>query len=149
MPFRTTVNWLFNDIWRYLIIGCFIWKIGVFSINSCRGLLYPQKAFPINLHFLDTVGVCPKHLFFTSKKHFSRRKGLEQVTDKVHKKGHEKFFRFTDANVYKKSISLFHFFIWLSVKCKDFLMSSNLYQIVHVFSFTKLFTFLVYSIRTN
>ena len=23
MPFKTTVNWLFNDIWFYLVIGCF------------------------------------------------------------------------------------------------------------------------------
>ena len=26
---KTTVNWLLNDIWRYLVIGCFVWKIGV------------------------------------------------------------------------------------------------------------------------
>ena len=26
MSFKTTVNWLFNDIWCYLIIGCFDWK---------------------------------------------------------------------------------------------------------------------------
>ena len=30
MPFKTTVNWLFNDIGRCLIIGCFDWKIGIF-----------------------------------------------------------------------------------------------------------------------
>ena len=29
MPFNTTVNWLFNYLWRYLVIGCFDWKIGV------------------------------------------------------------------------------------------------------------------------
>ena len=23
MPFKTTGNWLFNDVWRYLVIGCF------------------------------------------------------------------------------------------------------------------------------
>ena len=27
MLFKTTVNWLFNDTWRYLFIGCFDWKI--------------------------------------------------------------------------------------------------------------------------
>ena len=31
MPFKTTVYWLFNDIWCYLVIGCFDWKIGVFQ----------------------------------------------------------------------------------------------------------------------
>ena len=31
MPFKTTVNWLFNDIWYYLVIGSFDWKIGVFQ----------------------------------------------------------------------------------------------------------------------
>ena len=40
MPFKTTVNWLFNDIWCYLLIACFDWKIGVFQ-QCCNGLLYP------------------------------------------------------------------------------------------------------------
>ena len=31
MPFKTTVDCLFNDIWCYLVIGCFDWKIGVFQ----------------------------------------------------------------------------------------------------------------------
>ena len=30
MPFKTTVNWLFTDIWCYLVIGCFDWKIVLF-----------------------------------------------------------------------------------------------------------------------
>ena len=29
MLFKTTVSWLFNDIRRYLVIGCFDLKIGV------------------------------------------------------------------------------------------------------------------------
>ena len=29
MPFKITVNWLFNDIWCYLVIDCFDLKIGV------------------------------------------------------------------------------------------------------------------------
>ena len=28
---KTTVNWLFKDIWCYLVIPCFDWKIGVFN----------------------------------------------------------------------------------------------------------------------
>ena len=31
MLFKTTVNCLSNDIWCYLVIGCFDWKIGVFQ----------------------------------------------------------------------------------------------------------------------
>ena len=29
ITFKTTVNWLLNDIWCYLVIGCFGWKIVV------------------------------------------------------------------------------------------------------------------------
>ena len=31
MPSKTTINWLFNDIWHYLFIACFDWKIGFFN----------------------------------------------------------------------------------------------------------------------
>ena len=31
MPSKTTINWLFSDIWCYLFIGCFHWKIGIFQ----------------------------------------------------------------------------------------------------------------------
>ena len=31
MPFRTTLNSLFNDIWYCSVIGCFDWKIGLFQ----------------------------------------------------------------------------------------------------------------------
>ena len=46
MPFKTTVNWLFNDI-CYLVMGCFDWKIGVFQQTVVKSLLYPLLA-----HFL-------------------------------------------------------------------------------------------------
>ena len=42
MPFKTTVNWLFNDIWCHLVIGCFNWKIGVFVQTVVR-TSYPRK----------------------------------------------------------------------------------------------------------
>ena len=41
MQFKTTVNCLFNDIWCYLFIGCFDWKIGIFQQTVVRGLLNP------------------------------------------------------------------------------------------------------------
>ena len=41
MPFKTTVNWLFNDVGCYLAIGYVDWKICVFQQIVVRGLLYP------------------------------------------------------------------------------------------------------------
>ena len=41
MPFKTTINPLFNDIWCDLVIGSFDWKIGIFQQTVARGLLYP------------------------------------------------------------------------------------------------------------
>ena len=48
MPFQTTVNWVFNDIWRYLVISWFDWKFFVFSVNSCNDWLYPELRKSIN-----------------------------------------------------------------------------------------------------
>ena len=39
MPFKTSVNWLSNDIWCYLVIVCFDWKIGVFQKIVLRGFI--------------------------------------------------------------------------------------------------------------
>ena len=36
MPSRIIINWLFNDIWCYLFIACFDWKIGVFQQRVLR-----------------------------------------------------------------------------------------------------------------
>ena len=33
MSFKITVNWLFNDIWCYLVIDSFDWKIRVFQLT--------------------------------------------------------------------------------------------------------------------
>ena len=46
MPCRSTINWLFNDIWCYLFNTCFDWEIGVFQqivvgvYHILKGLLY-------------------------------------------------------------------------------------------------------------
>ena len=50
MLLKTTVKWLFSDIWCYLVIGCFDWKIGVFSTNSCRGFIVSLNIFAKELH---------------------------------------------------------------------------------------------------
>ena len=39
--FKTTLNWLFNNIWCYLVIGSFDWKIDGFKQTVVRYLLYP------------------------------------------------------------------------------------------------------------
>ena len=44
LPLKTTLNWLFNDIWCYLVIVSFEWEIGIFKQTVVRDLLYPQKA---------------------------------------------------------------------------------------------------------
>ena len=33
-------NWLFNDVWCYLVLGCFDWKIAVFQQTVVGDLLY-------------------------------------------------------------------------------------------------------------
>ena len=43
LPLKTTLNWLFNDIWCYLVIVSFEWEIGIFKQTVVRDLLYPQK----------------------------------------------------------------------------------------------------------
>ena len=40
MSFKTTVNCLFNEIWCYLAIGYFDWKISIFQQTVLMGLLY-------------------------------------------------------------------------------------------------------------
>ena len=39
MPSKTTLNWLFNDIWCYLFIACFHWKIGVARVYYILNLI--------------------------------------------------------------------------------------------------------------
>ena len=57
-----------------------------------------------------------------------------QKCTKNPQKGHKRFFHFTGTNVYKNSIFLCHVFvIWLSVKCEDFLIITNISQSFHVF----------------
>ena len=41
MPFKTALNWLFNDMWCYLVIDSFDWRIGIFQQTVVRGILYP------------------------------------------------------------------------------------------------------------
>ena len=36
VPSKITINWLFNDIWDYLFIACFDWKIDIFQQTVVR-----------------------------------------------------------------------------------------------------------------
>ena len=60
MSSKTTVNWLFNDNWGYLINGCF--KIDVFQQTVVRVyyilkiiLVILLKAFSILIRFLKNI----------------------------------------------------------------------------------------------
>ena len=72
MPLKTIVNWLFNDMWCYLVIGFFDWKIGVFQqtvvrvyriLNELHGLkickfkiTHLQKKFITRVHYRWSEG---------------------------------------------------------------------------------------------
>ena len=49
MPSKTTINWLFSDIWCYLFTACFDWKIGVFQQTVVK------VSFILNMFFLDIL----------------------------------------------------------------------------------------------
>ena len=53
MPSKTTINWLFNDIWCYLFIACFDWKIDVFKQTVVRVyyILNNNSSAYINAHW--------------------------------------------------------------------------------------------------
>ena len=52
--FKTTVNCLFNNIWCYLVTGCFDWKIGVFQQTVVKGFIVSLSfnPFQANVPFL-------------------------------------------------------------------------------------------------
>ena len=47
MPSKTTINWLFDDIWCYLFIACFDCKIGVFQQTVVRVYYILNFGLPI------------------------------------------------------------------------------------------------------
>ena len=52
MPFKTTVNWLFNDTWCYLVIAFFDWKIGIFQQTVARvSCILNCKAFFLHMFY--------------------------------------------------------------------------------------------------
>ena len=76
MLLKTTVNWLFNDIWSYLVIGCFDWKIGVFQQTVVRFyyilkgcVRYIFASLILGLHE-STCQIKKNVFYFTSKSLF-------------------------------------------------------------------------------
>ena len=51
---KTTINWLFNDIWWYLSIACFNWKIGVFQQTVAKVYHILKKSKPSLDSFFET-----------------------------------------------------------------------------------------------
>ena len=68
MLFKITVNCLFNDIWRYLIIGCFDWKTGVFQQTFVTSLLYQWFS-----HWCSSIELTKESSFVLWNKPFHKR----------------------------------------------------------------------------
>ena len=66
MPFKTTMNWLVNDIWCYLLIACFDWEVGVFQ-QAFVGfiILIPIELYQTNRKKKNFSGPLPG-IFFQS-----------------------------------------------------------------------------------
>ena len=57
MPLKITVNWLVNNIWCYLVIGCFDWIIVIF-----------QEVVVRVYYILKILNTSKNLLFFSSRK---------------------------------------------------------------------------------
>ena len=61
MPSKTTINWLLNDMWCYLFLACFDWKVGVFQ-QTVVTVYYILKTIMYSLETISTLG--PKYMTF-------------------------------------------------------------------------------------
>ena len=62
MPFKTTVRWLFNDIWCYLVIDSFDWETGVyhiFKMGSCSSFIIRFWIYSFSLKKIS-ISFCSK-----------------------------------------------------------------------------------------
>ena len=74
MPFKATVNWLFNDMWCYLVITFFDWKVGVFQQTVVRVycilkfqlFFHKMYIFDVATFFLHQVLIQPTQFFSCS-----------------------------------------------------------------------------------
>ena len=51
VPFKTSINWLFNKIWCYLFSAYFDWKTGVFQQTVVRVYYTLKKSISLNFQF--------------------------------------------------------------------------------------------------
>ena len=51
MPLKTIANCLFNDIWCYLVLACFYWKIGVFQYSVVRVYYSLKQHLRLTQHY--------------------------------------------------------------------------------------------------
>ena len=63
MSFKTTINWLFNDIWCYIAIGCLTKKIVAFQQTVVR-IYYVSKLHFQNISLLISACYDPLSLSF-------------------------------------------------------------------------------------
>ena len=68
------------------------------------------KTFPINLHLLHIVEVCPKHFIFIGKNHFFTDERFEicnkESAQKEHRKGHTKSYFIFKLKVQHKKFKM-------------------------------------------
>ena len=55
MPFKTRVNSLFIDIWRYLVISCFDWKNRVFQKAVVRVYYILKTGYYLEILTTETM----------------------------------------------------------------------------------------------
>ena len=70
MPSKTTINRLFNEIWCYLIIACFEWKIDVFQQTVVRDYFTLKKLVIERVYSLLgslTISICQVQFIIAGK----------------------------------------------------------------------------------
>ena len=74
MPFKTTINWLFNDIWYYLVTGCFDWQFGIFQHSVVR-VYYILKfeTFPQLILFTFPLNALERLIFIKTSRYWCRK----------------------------------------------------------------------------
>ena len=64
MPSKITINWLLNDIWYYLFIVCFDWKIRVFQQTAVMVYYILKEECSWNFFKIHCKSTCAGIFFF-------------------------------------------------------------------------------------
>ena len=81
MLFKTTVNWLFTDIWCYLVIGCFEWKTVVFRQTLARVYYILNDTHREKMYFTNSTGASDRSFYPT----FNKRLGHLETLLTIHR----------------------------------------------------------------